>query len=199
MSNFKNTEVILHPQATDTPVPSKKELEQEYLKRRRRMIKEWDEPDRVKNQREMSADRENSHLANSVERMTTNKEVGIDPNNFDPRLEKNFNKFKEAMKGTQKNSRQNLALNNRHSNPLPNTLMNQQSTQTATGKKVSTLENSGAQYQKKQKEGSNQVRFEQVGHSTRSGAGVRNENKKSFSMLTSDARVKANIKIYRIK
>ncbi|UBM05991.1 hypothetical protein [Enterococcus mundtii] len=58
------------------------------------MIKEWDEPDRVKNQREMSADRENSHLANSVERMTTNKEVGIDPNNFDPRLEKNFNKFK---------------------------------------------------------------------------------------------------------
>lgn len=103
------------------------------------------------------------------------------------------------MKGTQKNSRQNLALNNRHSNPLPNTLMNQQSTQTATGKKVSTLENSGAQYQKKQKEGSNQVRFEQVGHSTRSGAGVRIENKKSFSMLTSDARVKANIKIYRIK
>lgn len=77
MSNFKNTEVILHPQATDTPVPSKKELEQEYLKRRRRMIKEWDEPDRVKNQRGMSADRENSHLANSVERMTTNKEVGL--------------------------------------------------------------------------------------------------------------------------
>ncbi|MDB7100736.1 hypothetical protein [Enterococcus mundtii] len=169
MSNFKNTEVILHPQATDIPVSSKKELEQEYLKRRRGMIKQWDEPDRVKNQREMSADRENSHLANSVERMTTNKEVGIDPNNFDTRLEKNFNKFKEAMIGTQKNSRQNLALNNRHSNPLPNTLMNQQSTQTATGKKVSTLENSGAQYQKKQKEGSNQVRFEQVGHSTRSG------------------------------
>lgn len=194
MSNFKNTEVILHPQATDTPVPSKKELEQEYLKRRRRMIKEWDEPDRVKNQRETSTDRENSHLANSVERMTTNKEVGIDPNNFDTRLEKNFNKFKEAMKGTQKNSRQNLALNNRHSNPLPNTLMNQQSTQTATGKKVSTLENSGAQYQKKQKEGSNQVRFEQVGHSTRSGAGVQNENKQSFSMLTSDARVKSQHK-----
>ncbi|NMP57429.1 MULTISPECIES: hypothetical protein [Enterococcus] len=41
------------------------------------MIKEWDEPDRVKNQRGMSADRENSHLANSVERMTTNKEVGL--------------------------------------------------------------------------------------------------------------------------
>ena len=194
MSNFKNTEVILHPQATDIPVSSKKELEQEYLKRRRGMIKQWDEPDRVKNQREMSADRENSHLANSVERMTTNKEVGIDPNNFDTRLEKNFNKFKEAMIGTQKNSRQNLALNNRHSNPLPNTLMNQQSTQTATGKKVSTLENSGAQYQKKQKEGSNQVRFEQVGHSTRSGAGVRNENKQSFSMLTSDARVKSQHK-----
>ncbi|PTO36005.1 hypothetical protein [Enterococcus mundtii] len=194
MSNFKNTEVILHPQATDIPVSSKKELEQEYLKRRREVIKQWDEPDRVKNQREMSADRENSHLANSVERMTTNKEVGIDPNNFDTRLEKNFNKFKEAMIGTQKNSRQNLALNNRHSNPLPNTLMNQQSTQTATGKKVSTLENSGAQYQKKQKEGSNQVRFEQVGHSTRSGAGVRNENKQSFSMLTSDARVKSQHK-----
>ncbi|WP_196768991.1 hypothetical protein, partial [Enterococcus mundtii] len=194
MSKIKNTEVILHPQATDTPVPSKKELEQEYLKRRREVIKQWDEPDRVKNQREVSADRENSHLANSVERMTTNKEVGIDPNNFDTRLEKNFNKFKEAMKGTQKNSRQNLTLNNRHSNPLPNTLMNQQSTQTATGKKVSTLENSGAQYQKKQKEGSNQVRFEQVGHSTRSGAGVRNENKQSFSMLTSDARVKSQHK-----
>ncbi|WP_375152147.1 hypothetical protein [Enterococcus mundtii] len=43
------------------------------------------------------------------------------------------------------------------------------------------------------------LREEQANHSTRSGAGVRIENKKSFSMLTSDARVKANIKIYRIK